>query len=257
LSPLRPAAWCAEITGSTETLAGLIDGADLTMQVPTCPEWTLKQLVTHVGRAQRWAAEIVSTRSADFIPFRSVPDGRLPDDPAGHAGWLRAGAARLIAAVAQAGDERVWAQGRQRPAGYWARRMAHETAVHRADAEIAFGRQPVIAADVAADGIDEWLTELSAPVGGEPDLRRDALAEGQSLHVHAADVPAGTGEWLVTHDPAGVTVQRVHGKGAAAVRGGACDLLLVLLQRLPPGDRGVEVLGDPAVLTRWLAATRF
>jgi uncharacterized protein (TIGR03083 family) len=247
----------AEISGSTEALAGFLDGADLSMPVPTCPEWTLKQLVTHVGRAQRWAAEIVSTRSADFIPFRSVPDGRLPDDRAEHGGWLCAGADRLIGAVTQAGDDRVWAHGVQRPATYWARRMAHETAVHRADAEIAFGRRPLIAPDVAADGVDEWLTVLSVPVGGEPDLRRDALAEGQSLHVHAADVPEGTGEWLVSHDPAGVTVRRVHGKGAAALRGGACDLLLVLMQRLPPDDPGVQVLGDPAVLTRWLAVLRF
>ena len=82
----------AEIAASTGALGALVNGADLTLQVPTCPDWTLRQLATHVGRVQRWAAEIVSTRSAQPVNFRDVPDGRIPDDPAERAGWLRAGA---------------------------------------------------------------------------------------------------------------------------------------------------------------------
>jgi uncharacterized protein (TIGR03083 family) len=247
----------AELTASTQIIAELIDGSDLGRPVPTCPGWTLRQLATHVGRAQRWAAEIVSTRSAEFIPFRSVPDGRIPDDPAQHAGWLHAGADRLIGAVRTAGEDRVWAFGRQRPAPFWARRMAHETAVHRADVQLATGRAPVIDADIAADGIDEWLMYLSGPLQDEPDLRLAALAEGQSLHVHATDAPAGTGEWLVRRDQAGVHARREHGRADVALRGGASDLLLVLMNRLPAGDRAVQVLGDPAVLSRWLAETSF
>ena len=146
-----------EIRASTATLASIIDGADLTRSVPTCPDWTLRQLATHVGRAHRWAGEIVATRSAEFIPFRAVPDGRLPDDPDRHAGWLRDGADRLIDAVREAGTDPVWAFTGLRPASFWARRMAHETAVHRADAEIAVGRAPVIDPGIAVDGIDEWL----------------------------------------------------------------------------------------------------
>ena len=253
----------AEITASTASLGALVDGADLTLRVPTCPDWTLRQLATHVGRAQRWAAEIVSTRSAQAIAFRDVPDGRIPDDPARHAGWLRAGADRLIAVLRQAGDVPVWAFGRQRPAPFWARRMTHETVMHGADVQIsltgAAGQPtaPAIAADVAADGIDEWLTEFAAPGNGHSDLRAAGLAEGESLHVHAADGPAGTGEWLITRDLAGITVRRVHEKGTAALRGGASDLLLVLLQRLPPDTPAVQLHGDPAVLRRWLDNTRF
>src|SRR5580693_8160964 len=106
--PIAVERWYAEIEASTETLAGLVHGADLTRQVPTCPEWTLRQLATHVGRAHRWSAEIVSTRSAEFIPFRQVPDGRIPDDPALHAPWLRAGAELLIKSVRQAGGDPGW-----------------------------------------------------------------------------------------------------------------------------------------------------
>ncbi len=248
----------AEITASTDTLARLIDGADLTRPVPTCPDWTLRQLVTHLGRTQRWAAQITSTRSAKFIPLHSVPDGRLPDDPGQQAGWLRAGAARVLDAVRTAGDEPVWAFGELRPAWFWARRMAHETAVHRADGQIAAGQAPVIVADIAADGIDEWLTFVTVPGPGRPDQRLAGLADGQVLHLHATDDGLdGAGEWLISRDGDEMSVRPGHGKGDAAMRGPASQLLLVLTRRLPPQQPDVQVLGDPAVLTGWLAATPF
>jgi uncharacterized protein (TIGR03083 family) len=248
----------AEIEASTETLASLVHGADLTRPVPTCPDWTLRQLATHVGRAHRWAGEIVSTRSAEFIPFRQVPDGRIPDDPALHASWLRAGAALLVAAVQEADGDPVWTFTGLRPAGYWARRMAHETAVHRADAEITAGREPRIEPDIAADGIDEWLSLMSGQPGADPDPRASALPDGGVLHVHATDEGLdGTGEWLVRREGSAVTVQPGHGKGDVALRGPADRLLLVLVRRLPPDDAQVQVLGDPGLLTAWLAATPF
>jgi uncharacterized protein (TIGR03083 family) len=244
----------AEITASTQLLAALIDRADLTRPVPTCPDWTLRQLATHVGRAQRWAAEIVRTRSAEFIPFASVPDGRIPDDPAQQPQWLIAGAGQLIGAVQEADGDRVWAFGAQRPAGFWARRMAHETAVHRADAQLAAGQAPVIDADVAADGIDEWLTGVMIPDPGAPDPRLAALGPGQSLHVHVTDAD---GEWLVGRDGAGLEVRRAHGRADVAVRGPASTLLLVLVRRLPPDHPEIEVLGDGDVLQAWLEHSRF
>jgi len=247
---------CAEIGASTATIAGLAGQPDLTAAVPTCPDWTLRELAIHVGRAHRWAAEIVSTRSAEFIPFRSVPDGKFPAEPAERAAWLRAGADRLIGAVRGAGGDPVWAFGEMRPASFWARRMAHETAVHRADAELAAGRVPDLDPALAADAIDEWLCFLSGPIYGRPDPRADALPPGRSLHVHATDDGlAGAGEWTVRADPAGVTVSGGHDKGDVAVRGPAARLLLVLLRRLPADDPSVQVIGDAATLSRWLERT--
>jgi uncharacterized protein (TIGR03083 family) len=257
VSPLTPERYAGEITASTATLAALIDAADLTRPVPSCPDWTLRQLATHVGRAHRWAAEIVRTRSTEFIPFRSVPDGRFPDDPAQGPGWLTAGADRLITEVSQAGTDPVWAFGVMRPPAFWARRMAHETAVHRADGQLATGAEPVIEPDIAADGIDEWFTFITVPDPGREDTRPAGLRPGQSLHVHAGDAPPGSGEWLVSHGPDGIEVRREHGKGDAALRGPASGLLLVLTRRRRPGQAGTEVLGDPAVLDSWLAATPF
>jgi uncharacterized protein (TIGR03083 family) len=242
----------AEVTGSSAMLADIAAGADLTTRVPTCPDWTLRQLFTHVGRAHRWATAIVATRAAEPIPMREVPDGRLPDDPAEHAGWLRRGASGLAEAVHGAGSEPVWTFLGQRPAGFWARRMAHETAVHRADGQFAVGQRPVIDPVIAADGIDEWLG-LQAAGGDRPAA---ALPEGAVLHLHATDAGI-TGEWLIRGGDQRISVEHGHGKGDAAVRGPASVLLLTLLRRLPADDPAVQVLGDRTLLDGWLAATPF
>ena len=262
MSPISTERLYGEITGSTATLADLIDGADLTRPVPTCPDWTLRQLITHVGRAHRWATAIVTTRAAEPIPFREVPDGKLPGDQREHAAWLRAGAAGLVDAVRAGADERVWTHLGRGPARYWARRMAHETAVHRADGQIALGQRPQLDPVTAADGIDEWLGFLAAPDDGED---RPSLAglHGKVLHLHvtgAGATPgagAATGEWMIRPAAGGVAVEPGHGKGDVAVRGPASDLLLVLMRRVPPSVPPVEVLGDAALLDAFLAVTSF
>jgi uncharacterized protein (TIGR03083 family) len=262
MPPISTERYCAGIMSAAGAIAALVDGADLTLPVPSCPDWTLRQLATHVGRGQRWAAQIIETRSAVPVPFREVTDGGFPADPAVHADWLRSGAARLVTAVREGGGDPVWTFAGPQPGAFWARRMAHEAAVHRADAELAAGRQPASGPDVdpgmAADAIEEWLGFLSAPSPGEADPRLEALPDGAVLHVHATDDGLGEdGEWLVRREGPAVLVTHGHGKGDAAVRGPAGQLLLVLLRRLAPGAADVQVLGDPALLTAWLAATPF
>src|SRR5438034_376688 len=82
-----------ELRARTAKLAEIV-GSDLAHPVPTCPDWTFRQLATHVGRGHRWAAEIVATRAAEAIPFHHVPDGKLPTDPARHQGRHDAGEGR-------------------------------------------------------------------------------------------------------------------------------------------------------------------
>lgn len=257
MATLPAQTYYAQIQAATAALADIADTTDPGLQIPSCPDWTMRQLVTHVGRAHRWAAEIVKTRSADYIEFRSVPDGRLPDDRAERGTWLAAGAARLVDALREAGDHQVWAFGPLAPASFWARRMAHETMVHHVDARLAVGEPAELAAELAADAIDEWLTVISGPVYGRPDPRAAALPPGASLHVHAADPGrAVTAEWLVSHADDGVRVHPGHG-GDVALSGPAADVLLVLLRRRPADDPAVRVLGDHAVLDRWLDHTSF
>jgi uncharacterized protein (TIGR03083 family) len=257
---LRADRYFAEIEAGTAGLAEILAEYDQSLPIPTCPEWTLRQLVTHVGRAHRWAAEITRTRSDAFIPFREVPDGKLPDALAEQRAWLRAGAALIVDAVREAGSDLVWSFAGPAPAGYWIRRMAHETLVHRADAQLAAGAEPepVIDAEVAADAIDEWLTLLTCGILGNADEGANALPAGAALHIHATDDGlGGRGEWTIRHDAGGLTVEPGHGKGDAALAGPAASLLLVLMRRRPVSDPAVTVYGDSAVVDGWLASTAF
>ena len=250
-----------ELRACTAELARITDG-DLERPVPTCPGWTFRQLATHLGRGHRWAAQIVATRASAPVPLREVADGKLPDDPAQHAPWLNAGAVQVIEAVTAAGSDPVWTFTGMRPASFWARRRAHEAAVHLADAQLAAGRDVELAPDAAADGVDEWLALVAAGTEGTTDPARERARElrgdGQSLHFHATDPGlSSTGEWLVTRTPSGVTVARGHGKADVAVRGPAASLLLVLTRLLPPSDPAIEILGQQALLTHWLQHTPF
>jgi uncharacterized protein (TIGR03083 family) len=243
----------AGLTDFAAQLAGVVAGADESQPIPTCPQWVLRQLATHVGRGHRWAAAIVAGRLTAPLPFREVPDGRLPDDPATRPEWVKAGAAQLVDAVSGSGGADVWTFAGLAPAAFWARRMTHETSVHLADAQLATGRAVEIPPDLAADGIGEWLEFVSArPAEQSP------LGDGETLHIHATDDGLdGAGEWLVSGTASGLSVRSGHAKAGAAVRGPATSLLLVLMRRLPASEPGVEVLGDAALFGRWLEQTPF
>jgi uncharacterized protein (TIGR03083 family) len=252
-----PAPFFAEIRSSAAKLADIVRTEDPDLPIPTCPDWSLRQLATHLGRVHRWAAELVRTRAVQRIPFDAAPDGQYPAERTGQADWLTAGADRVIAAVAEAGSAQVWAFGSMAPATFWARRQAHETMVHRADAELAAGRAVVLDAALAADGIDEWLSSVA-----DPRYRRQApggglLPAGAVLRLHAAGAPGGPRDWLVSAGPDGITVRDGPGRADVAVTGPAGRLLLVLVRRVPPDDQGVSVTGDPALLAGWLASTPF
>ncbi len=255
--PTLPAElYYAGIDASTAHLAALLDYNDPELPIPTCPEWTLRQLATHVGRAHRWAAEIVRTRSDHFIEFRDVPDGKLPADEAERCHWLTAGSASLIDTLREAQDTHVWTFEGMAPAGFWARRMAHETSVHCADAQFAASEPVEMVPELAADAIDEWFTILSTPYGDQEDPRLAALPLDCTLHVHATDPGLAVGgEWLITHAADGIHVALGHAKGDAALSGQAGNLLLVLLGRLPANHESIEVFGDRALATAYQSIT--
>ena len=249
----------AEIEASTAMLAVVVDSADPQLPIPACPDWTLRQLATHLGRAQRWATEIVKARSDAFIDFRAVPDGKLPSEEAERGRWLTAGATRLVAALREADGDQVWAFDTMAPASFWARRMSHEVMVHCADAHLAAGDEVDMPAELAADAIDEWLTVMSGLTAGQPDRRLTALPPGRSLHVHATDPDlAGKGEWLIANaGDDGLRVATEHGKADVALTGPATDVLLVLLGRLPASHEAVRVIGDQELLNSWLTEITF
>ncbi|MGV0643615.1 maleylpyruvate isomerase family mycothiol-dependent enzyme [Mycolicibacterium sp. XJ2546] len=238
----------------TRAFGVLIRSADPSTPVPTCPEWTLKQLFRHVGRGSRWAAQIIAQRRMTPVDPREVRDGKPPDDPDGAIDWLNGGPRAVFAAVDRVGSERVWTAAGPRPAGWWVRRLLHEVAVHRADAALALGADYDLPAEVAADGISEWIELMSIKAS-----RADApLDRGRTMHLHATDDGLGpAGEWTVANAEDGVTWTHDHGKGDVALRGPAKDLLLAIMRRRSAADAGIEIFGDEAVWESWLQRTPF
>jgi uncharacterized protein (TIGR03083 family) len=228
-----------------------VAGVDLAATVPTCPEWTVRELVHHVGRAFYWSAANVTSGADTMVPFDDVTDGVLPADH--HADWLRSGAERLVTAVTEVGPETsVWSWAQDKRSIFWLRRITHETVVHRADAAAAAGRDFDVPLDVAVDAVTEWLEILTQPAAimFAPGLG----GTGQTLHFHATDVTDG-GEWLIRRTPDGPTLAYEHVKADVAVRAPAGDLLLALTGRKPLD--AVEVIGDTELLAHWREHTKF
>jgi uncharacterized protein (TIGR03083 family) len=233
----------------------LVRSADEAKPVPTCPGWSLGQLIRHVGRGDRWAAQIVRDRSDEFLDPRSVEGGKPPPDPDDAVSWLQGGAQRLVDAVELSGVETsVWTFLGPRPANWWIRRRLHEVAVHRADAAIALGTDFALEADIAADAISEWLERVAIQAGR--DGAALPLEDDDTVHLHATDPGLGeAGEWTIRIADGGVTWSHEHGKGTVALRGGATELLLALVRRVSVADTGIVTFGEDAVWQRWLERT--
>lgn len=239
----------------TDSFGEQIAAGDPATPVPTCGDWTLKQLFRHVGRGNRWAAQIVAERRCEPLDPRQVRDGRPPDDPAGAAEWLREGAQKLVNAVDSVGPgTKVWTFVGARPAGWWVRRRVHEVAVHRADAALALGAPFELPPEMAADALSEWI-ELAAVQAGRHGL---PIERGRTLHLHATDESlGGVGEWMITSAEEGIDWTHEHGKGDAAVRGPVTDLLLAVTRRRSLSEGRLEAFGETAVWERWLERTPF
>jgi uncharacterized protein (TIGR03083 family) len=243
----------AALLEQNRLLDELTRDADPDTPVPTCPGWTLRQLLRHVGRGDRWAAQIVRERRDSGLDPRQVEAGKPPDDAEGAREWLRGSPRALVSAIETDPDAPVWTFVGPRPALWWLRRRLHESAVHRADAAIALGLPYDLAPALAADGVSEWLGLLAAGMAPEPALPPDT-----TVHLHATDDGLGTdGEWMLRGGPDGLDWEHGHGKGDVAVRGRAVDLLLCVLRRGVPAERDVQVLGDEGLWDGWLARTPF
>ncbi|MFH8474964.1 maleylpyruvate isomerase family mycothiol-dependent enzyme [Streptomyces sp. NPDC018000] len=249
--------YCDEIIGRTDALRAAIKGADLGVTVPTCPDWTLRDLAVHVGRAHRWAGEIVRTRATEAVPHERVPENTPEgDDPAVLDAWLADGAAKTVETLRAAGpDQEVWSWGWARNTGFWARRMAHETIVHQADAAITANTGYEVAPELAADTIEEWLEIVAFVQAGGDKEAAGLRGGGRSIHLHATDAPGA--EWLIEFGEDGFTWRRAHEKATVALRGSLTDVMLVFNRRLTPDSDRVEVLGDAELLDFWLERSAF
>lgn len=216
-----------------------IAGPDPSAAIPSCPGWTMHDLVTHV--AQVYEHKIACTE------LGHTPDPWPPVWPADRDDvvWLADAHARLLAMFAEhrpTDPSATWWPPDQ-TVGFWARRMAHETAVHRVDAELAVGRATPVDDELALDGIDEILTIMLAGDWSEaPDE-----STGQRVAVEAGDQV-----WVVTLEPSTIKVAEGADAADVTVGGTPSDVLLWLWGRV--ADQQVSRSG--AVATFGLLRSR-
>ncbi|MEI5520175.1 maleylpyruvate isomerase family mycothiol-dependent enzyme [Streptomyces brasiliscabiei] len=211
-------------------------------EVPTCPGWRVRDLLRHTGSVHRWATAFVAEGHRSPRP--------VPDEPAldGDAllTWFEEGHRRLVDTLRAApADLDCWSfLPAPSPRAFWARRQAHETAVHRADAESALGGEPgEPAVDFAVDGIDELLRGFHARARS-----RVRTEVPRVLRVRASDADA---VWTVRLSPEPPAAERVAASEArdadCEIAGPAPRLYLSLWNRLPLP----AVSGDAALAALW------
>jgi uncharacterized protein (TIGR03083 family) len=227
--------------------------AGLDTPVPSCPDWTVRELVRHQGGVHRWATSIVATPriaawdvDLDDVVGSWPPDGELLE-------WFAQGHTALLETLeaAPAGLDCWTFLDAPSPLAMWSRRQAHETTIHAVDAELAAGSAPTTAAGLAADGIDELLTCFVTRPGGT--LRSTTPL---TFRVRCTDT---AGDWWVgiSDVPVQARPWRPDDTTDGEVAGGASNLYLSLWNRQVPdaltmtGDlTGIKMFFD-RVKVRW------
>ncbi|AWS49268.1 maleylpyruvate isomerase family mycothiol-dependent enzyme [Streptosporangium sp. 'caverna'] len=230
--------------------------------VPTAPEWTITDLVEHMGQTQHWVAEIIERRITDptQLPTQMAV---LPTDPREWQAWLSESAQRVASACSDdALDAPVFnPAGDKRPGTrFWMTSVLNETVVHGFDAANAAGRPADLDADIAAALISNHLAMLTSPTW---EMQRSESAHairgtGQTLQWLATDTVDDAGAWFVERRPDGATWQPATQRADVTVTGPARSLLLILTRRLPLTDgeaTTVSVDGDTDLAQQWLDNT--
>jgi uncharacterized protein (TIGR03083 family) len=211
-------------------------------EVPGCPDFTLAETLRHVGSVHRVTRLWVQDGHRPEQWQRSPSDDDL-------VGFVRTGLGELLTELGRHDPaepcDTWWPADRTH--GFWRRRMAHETTVHRVDVEAAAGG-PVhaIEPDVALDGVDELLSLWFGHRLGE--LGMSAPYQG-TVALSAADH-----RWLAVFERGRSTARRVDEDEArsadATVSGKPMDVYLWSWGRLP--DQSVRISGDQeAVAQLW------
>ena len=234
-------------------LADAAERAGLEASVSPCAPWRVKDLLRHTGYIHRWAASHITERPASVLDGPSeaeILSGGAPDDEL--IGWFRQGHAALVETLSTAdpGLQTATFMRAPSPLAFWARRQAHETAIHRADAESAAGLMPEYAPGFAADGIDELIMGFAA-------RRRYRLTDSggveRSLTVRPHDAE---GRWHVRLTGDGTAVSRDDPVAECTLEGPAAGLYAFLWNRSDAARAGLAISGTREILGRWNTCVR-
>jgi uncharacterized protein (TIGR03083 family) len=221
----------------TRDAALLVDAARLGLEpdVPNCPGWTVADLVEHTGIVHRHKTQIIEEGWLEGAPDPVRPPPRRRLLP-----WFESGVELLTSALASKTPDQAistW-DAANATVGFWYRRMAHETFIHRIDAEQAHGVTPELDTDLALDGIAEVLTSF---IGGAPSW---AIVEPSDSYVQL--LPSdGADRWNV----------RLARFGGVSPRTGIeySDEPMTMLEPMRElDDSSARVSGSAANIDMWL-----
>jgi uncharacterized protein (TIGR03083 family) len=231
--------YLTSIEADNRTLLDIAAESDLALPVPTCPGWTLRDLVEHVSGATRWVSTCVSSglvaQERILLPGPSGREDLLE--------WAQESVEELLTVLAATPPEQpVWTPIRGALGSlWWRRKQALEVAIHRTDAQVAVGGvSETIDAPLALDGIDEYAEEFlplmllgvaKAPPVTAVLLSPNDTDESRTLSL----IPAGD-----DRDPGHPTVE---------LTASASELLLWMWNRAP--EAALKVSGDDTVVQWW------
>jgi uncharacterized protein (TIGR03083 family) len=245
----------AVVAAEGQRFAAAARRGEMDADVPACPGWSLRDLVRHLAEIHLWAAANVAQRPGATLELedrselvRSWPDLAIfwPADN-DLIDWYLDTNANLVRVLREAPSDvaALTFLPAPTPLAMWARRQAHETSIHRYDAEDTTGHATGYDATLAADGIDELLYGFYESVT-RPRERGVLVDQDRLMHVHAED----TGDhWYVTIGPLSISASRDGGAADLTVTGSASDLYAALWNR--GDDSAITTVGGPQLLKTW------
>ena len=239
--------YCELLEAENQRFIEVTRGVDPDAPVPSCPDWTVRTVVDHVGGLHRWAEAIVRLLSDRRIRGKEL-DLDTPTDPDGWEAWLNDGLSKLVAALgSQDPDAEVWTWGSDRHVRFWGRRMLFETTIHRVDLELARGMKSEVEQGIAADGIDEFLDNLPHAVYFAPQVK-ELRGTGERIRLHATDIDL---RWTIELFRDGFDWHHSSDEPNVRVEGSASDLLLFIYGRKDPSGGALTAIGHQGILERW------
>lgn len=242
-----------------ETAARAATGLAQAPPVPSCPNWSVTDLIAHLGQVHRGVALVVRERMSTPPDIRDESIYHLPADhngwpapgaagptpgpvPVGIVDWFVQGAAELARLLADRDPADVaWTWWTDHTMGFWARMQTIEAALHRWDAQAALGVARPIDAELATDIVLQTF-QVMAPFRRQ--VHEAPPGAGETFRFRRTD---GRDTWTVVFD--GAEVRLADGRPDVEIAGSASDLALFVWRRIP-ADR-LAVRGDRDVLDRY------
>jgi uncharacterized protein (TIGR03083 family) len=232
--------------------AAVASAPGLDVQVPTCPEWTLLDLVRHLGEVHRFWAAVVSAGPAADPPAESGPEGAeaAPREREALLAWSAASTGQLLDALREAGPDRgcwTWWAASQSPqvSGAVARHQLQEATVHTYDVQVTLGAPQPLPDEAALDGVEEFLLTCGTTTAAwphEPAVIDFHVAEGRSWRTWLSADGARAARLPAPGTMSAASAAEGPDAAGASAKGTASELVLAFYRRVPVDS--LELGGD-------------